>query len=186
MRVIAEGSDSTTEAIAESFRLTKFLLSELFVKGPEGNMEDYRREVDSLTNLAAKLETDLARRSVSFKKSRSYSQVSSKLIASLIPQNSVLVEYVKFDLFNSAANSSEPHYLVAVVDKSGPRMIKDLGAASIIDSSIEKYRKNVMRSSALTSQLIGEYDLEEYYRLKLRSPGRPASNAPGSPARFRA
>ena len=51
-KLLVDEIDSTVLALAESLRLAKFQLSELFVQGPGKDMEHYRKTVDSLGGLA--------------------------------------------------------------------------------------------------------------------------------------
>ncbi len=52
-KLLVDEIDSTVLALAESFRLTKFQLSELFVQGPGKDVEHYRKTIDSLGGLVA-------------------------------------------------------------------------------------------------------------------------------------
>ena len=144
---LVQETDSTTLALAESLRLTKFLLSQLFVKGPDEDVSVYRKEVDSLSKLANELEADLSRHSASFIKQEDYKDISVGRVASLLPENSVLVEYLKYDHLQLKPDSTIPHYLVIVVGGDGEPVITDLGEASEIDLLVDRYRKHMLAAS---------------------------------------
>ena len=146
-RIMVKETDSTTVALAESLRLAKFRLSQLFVEGPGEELEKYQDEVDSLGGLANELEADLSRHSGSFRKKQDYENVSAERIASMLPENSVLVEYLKYDYQQLVPDSSIPRYLAVVMTYDGEPVITDLGEASEIDPLVDRYRKHMSAAS---------------------------------------
>ncbi len=163
-RTLVKETDSTTLALAETLRLTKSLLSELFVQGPGEDVEGYRSEIDSLSKLANEQEADLARHSASFRRQQDYKNVSSERIASLLPGNSVLVEYVKYDFQQLKPDSSIPHYLVLVLDADVEPVIVDLGEASEIEPLVDRYRRHLLSVSS-SSRVPTIVDIEDYKKI---------------------
>jgi tetratricopeptide (TPR) repeat protein len=161
-RALAEKPDSTTLILAESLRLAKFQLSSLFVEGPGEDVEGYRSEVDSLSRLANELEADLSRHSARFRKQQDYKNVSTARIASLLPENSALVEYVRYDYQQLEPDEKIPHYMVLVVTEAAEPVIVELGAAAEIDAIIAQYRDHMLRvsSSASLPTVVDKQDYE--------------------------
>ena len=146
-RVLMKETDSVTVATAESLRLAKFQLSQLFVKGPGKDIDEYRGKLDSLTKLADELEADLLRHSTSFRKHQSYKDVNSERISSMLSGNSVLVEYLKYNYYQLQPDSTIPRYLAIVVTPKAEPEIIDLGDASNIEPLVDQYRRHMLEIS---------------------------------------
>ncbi len=160
-RVLVKETDSTTLTLAESLRLAKFQLSQLFVEGPGEELEEYHYEVDSLGRLANELEADLSRHSISFRKQQDYENVSAERIASMLPENSVLIEYLKYYYQQLEPDSGIPRYLAILVTSDKETMIVNLGDASEIDPLVDRYRKHVLAVSR-AKRMPTVLDLHEY------------------------
>jgi tetratricopeptide (TPR) repeat protein len=159
---LVEETDSTTLILAESLRLAKFQLSSLFVEGPGEDVEEYRNYLDSLTALANEIEADLSRHSASFRKRQDNKNVSTARIASLLPENSALVEYIKYDYLQLEPEHEIPHYMVLVVTEAAEPVIVELGAADEIDALIAQYRDHMLRvsSAGKTPTVVDKQDYE--------------------------
>jgi len=142
-------TDSTTLALAESLRLNQFLLSKIYVSGPDDNdtTGQYKHKLDSLSALTKKLESDLARKSASFAKFKSSQDISVDRIVSLMPEKSVLLEYLKYDYLQLKPDTNIPHYLVVALGNTDSPDIIDLGAARPIDSLIAEYKNHSLKIS---------------------------------------
>jgi CHAT domain-containing protein len=138
-------TDSTSLALAEDLRIARFKLAELFVQGPDKDAESYRNELDSLSHLANELEETLSRHSASFRRHQEHEHVSTNRIASLLPENSVLVEYVRYDYRQLEPRMEIPHYMVVVLVPDGEPVITDLGEAEGIDALIDEYRSHMLQ-----------------------------------------
>ena len=141
-------TDSTTLTLAESFRLNKSLLAKLFVEGPGDDLEGYQNRVDSLTKLTNDLEADLSRHSASFKRRQDYRNIGVDRITSLLPEKSILVEYLKYDYLQLQPDSVIPHYLAVVLDSESQPVITDLGDATDVDTLVSEYREHMLRVSS--------------------------------------
>jgi len=141
--LVAE-KDSATLALADSYRLAKFQLSRLFIQGPdEKNPEGYKAKLDSLNKLINQLESELARKSASFRKSLDHQNISTDRIASLIPEKAVLVEYLKYDYIQLRPDTAIGHYLVVVLDNRVQPVVIDLGEVPVIDKLVSEYRQHL-------------------------------------------
>jgi CHAT domain-containing protein/Tfp pilus assembly protein PilF len=163
-KALVSETDSTTLALAESLRLTKFQLSQLFVSGPGEDVEAYRQERDSLNKLANELEAGLSRHSASFRNYQDYQNITCDRIASLLPDNSVLVEYLMYNYLQLKPDTLIPHYLVLVVKRRGEPVVEDLGEASKIDTLIKQYRTHMMHFSEVLREPT-VVDQEDYRKI---------------------
>ena len=148
-KALVRETDSSVVALAESFRLAKFQLSKLFVKGPGADLEAYRQQVDSLQRLVDEREADLSRRSATFRRGQELEEISVTRLAALLPEHSVLVEYLKYNHYEPQTENTSQRYLAVVLDCSGATEIIDLGDAHPVDSLVERYRKHMLRVAAL-------------------------------------
>lgn len=141
-------TDSATLALAEAYRYAKFRLAKLYVEGPgEDKPEHYRRMLDSLSKEKEELESELARRSASFKRKQALQDVSADRIAELIPDRSVLIEYLKYDRLPKK-DEGVPSYLAVVLDSKDNVSVVDLGPADAIDSIVARYRTHFLKIAA--------------------------------------
>jgi CHAT domain-containing protein/Tfp pilus assembly protein PilF len=96
----------------------------------------------SLYRIADSLESEVALQSADFRRIRARQDVTTSMIASLVPKNAVLVEYMKYNHLDIQAGSRVPHYLVAVIEPKGVTLLRDIGPASPIDSVTSLYTKH--------------------------------------------
>ena len=157
-------TDSTTLALAEALTLTKFTLSRLYVQGPDEDVEGYRNGLDSLSRRANELEANLACHSASFRKRQDYKEISFDRISSLLPESSVLVEYLKYNFFHLKPFSALPRYLALVVTRDNGPVIVDLCDASELDPLVGEYRRHVLRVSN-AGKLPTVDDLADYKKI---------------------
>jgi len=159
--LVAE-ADPAALALADSLRDVQFQLSALFVSGPGNDTtSQYYNQLDSLQNLSDEIETDLAILSASFRKHQERKEINTDRVMSLLPENSVLVEYFKYDHFIPLADSVEPRYAVAIQSRDSSPQIISLGRASEIEKSIDIYRRHMLGVSSLRDGP-GIFDLEDY------------------------
>ncbi len=149
---------------AETLRLAKFQLSQLYVEGPGEDATAYRTKMDSLSRHAAELEADLARNNSSYRRQQDYKDVSAERIAWLLPRQSAVVEYLKYDFQQLNPDSSIPHYLVLVLDADVEPIIVDLGEASEIEPLVEQYRRHLLSVSS-SGRMPNIVDFEHYRKV---------------------
>jgi CHAT domain-containing protein len=162
-RSLVEEGDSITRALADELRYAKFQLSSLVVSGPDEDMEYYMARVDSLSGLADVLEADLSLRSASFRKRQDQKSITAARIASLVPEGTALVEYMRYDYPEAESERSAPRYLAIVLDGSAEPEILDLGEAEEIDGLVEDYRihMSAVAASARPPTVIDREDYED-------------------------
>ena len=89
--------DKLTMPLVDSLRTTKYQLSQMFIKGTDTSNVSYSFAADSLQRLAQQLESKLARSNVHLRKSVAGYKVDIDEIAEALPEQSILIEYVKFN-----------------------------------------------------------------------------------------
>ena len=164
-RSLVYEADSATVALAESYRLSKHYLSQLFIQGSgDKSPETFSRKLDSLREKTNSLEAELARRSASFRREQDYGNIRAERISKLLPDNSVLVEYMSYDYHLAAHDSVVSRYLAVVVDDQGVRDIIDLGAGADIDRLVHQYRRHLL-DIALSGRLPSIVHQMEYEKI---------------------
>jgi CHAT domain-containing protein len=166
-KALAEETDSTTVAIMQSLLPARYRMSKLFIEGPGEDVAGYHTKVDSLRNVVDEYESDLSRRSASFRKLRGSKEIGVTRISSLLPDRSILVEYAKYDYFKLAPDTTAARYMVAVLDRTGCLFLSDLGDASKIDGLANMYRDHMQRIASAGGAL-GPSDEQIYRRIAER------------------
>jgi CHAT domain-containing protein/tetratricopeptide (TPR) repeat protein len=163
-KTIAKEADPKTIALVDTLKLTKHLLSKMFVEGPGECIECYLSETDSLNNLINELEAQLSRQSASYRKRLDYENVSATRIASLLPEMSILIEYFRYQYYQVKPDSTIPRYLAIALARDSGAVLIELGDVSTIDPLIDQYRRHVASiSSAARWPTAG--DLHSYRRI---------------------
>jgi len=141
-RTFFQETDSSLRPLADSLRLARFKLAKLWVKGPdEEHPEGYKNELSKASGEKERLESELARRSVSFRKELEIWEVDCKKVSRCLPIGCALVEFTKYN-YIKPRGETEPRYLVVVVNSDNEVFTIDLGRAAKIDSSVSWYRSH--------------------------------------------
>jgi len=164
-KILIEEKDSTVVALVDSLKIYKYQLSRLFVKGPGEDMAGYKKEIDSLNMLIDELEAELAMKGAGFRRQHTYEDAGADQISSFMPENSVLIEYIKYNHLHNPDSSSPGYLAIILTDENQPDII-DLGETSGIDSLVDLYRKHMLRVSGYGTLL--EDDLREYQDISVR------------------
>ncbi|HEX9917348.1 MAG TPA: tetratricopeptide repeat protein, partial [candidate division Zixibacteria bacterium] len=157
----ASFSDTSLKALADSLRYARFKLANLYVKGPDQeDVEGYKKKLQEASQNKERLEGELARRSVEFRKELELWDIDVTKASNSLPSNSILVEYLKYDRLK-VKDQTEPHYLVIVLDREGRVYIRDLGPSQGIDSLVASYRAHFQEISKRGGFVFSK-DLEDY------------------------
>jgi CHAT domain-containing protein/tetratricopeptide (TPR) repeat protein len=180
-RSVVDEADSTTQALARTLRYTKFQLSQVFVEGPGEDLEAYRSEVDSLSGLARDLEAELARASASFRLRQEAGKVDAAGVAARLPENAVLVEYVRYNHRELKPGRLIPRYVMLVLRPAGDAFITALGDASEIDGLVQDWHGHMMRVAESGSEptIIDLTEHDELSRRLYDVVWRPAAELAG-------
>jgi len=147
-REVGYKENGVTKKLWKEYRAITQQLSNLFVRGiSTTSSTDLRVQLDSLNNLAHLLESQLTRASAGFKNKFEDRVITVEKLAELIPGNSVLVEYLKFDRLQPGTDSISPHYIVVILNRKAKVQVLDLGKASPIDALVENYRQHLAKIS---------------------------------------
>jgi len=144
--VLNNGIDSTAQALSRKLNHTKHVISTRVVVGAGMDTTLYIGELDSLMKVSDIQEEELARRIASHKK-EDYEKVSAKRIAALLPENTALVEFLRYDYSHLNPEAIIPQYIAVVLDASNEPAIVELGEASALDSLIDNYRNHFVHFS---------------------------------------
>jgi CHAT domain-containing protein/tetratricopeptide (TPR) repeat protein len=96
-----------------------------------------------LSKTSDSLEAELAMRSVSFRKMRERDVITAAKVASLIPRDGALIEYMKYNRIDFQRDERTPHYLAIVIKPGRRTTIVELGAARPIDSMVGLYLRQM-------------------------------------------
>jgi CHAT domain-containing protein/Flp pilus assembly protein TadD len=134
-------SDSDVAGLMDSLRQARSTLSGLYVSGLNGQTpEAFRNELQTATADKERLESELARRSASFRRDQASQNVTAASVNAALPTRACMVEFVKYEHRTSLTNT-EPRFLAIVIGTGGEPQIFPLGAASVIDTAVSYYRQ---------------------------------------------
>lgn len=112
--------------------------------------EGYREQTSNLQKKKQEVEARLSRLSRSYALYQSQFKADSRQIASAMPANSALIEFVLVNLFDFGATNPNsqwqpPHYVAFVLQAGGTGQVDlvDLGPAETIDRCIGKLKKSL-------------------------------------------
>jgi tetratricopeptide (TPR) repeat protein/CHAT domain-containing protein len=164
-RAVATEADSVTIALVGMLRDARLQVANLYGAGPgEDTTGLYRRKLDSLTRQANELEGDLSRHSASYGQKKDLQNITWERVASLLPVNSALIEFLSYDYQQVWPDSLIPHYLAMVVRGSQKPVIVDLGQTVPVDQLINDYRQQ-MQDIASSGRMPSAIDLDDYKKL---------------------
>jgi CHAT domain-containing protein len=118
---------------------------------PPANLppEDYRAQLQSLATTANQLEATLAQRSASFRVETQPVELAT--VQAQIPANGVLVEYVRYQPFDTTAAQNPwgaPRYAAYLLFSNGRIEAVDLGEAAAIDAAVPAFIRLLQDPSA--------------------------------------
>ncbi|MDH4033366.1 MAG: CHAT domain-containing protein, partial [candidate division Zixibacteria bacterium] len=154
-------TDSATIDLALKLKQSKHQLAELYVRGTVGDPAGFRLRTDSLTTATRDLEAELSRRSLSYRRRQESRDISVERLVSQLPDQAVLVEYLKYNLTEPQKDSTTAHYLAVVFDGTGVVNLIDMGEASQTDKLIDQYRQHMVLATQTAGLPSGD-DLARY------------------------
>ncbi|MGK7895355.1 MAG: CHAT domain-containing tetratricopeptide repeat protein [Xenococcus sp. (in: cyanobacteria)] len=146
--------DPKTQDLLTQYDSLRNQYSNLVFRQPKDikSFDIHRQELEKLDNQTKELENRLSRRSAEF---RNLSEpITLEMIQQLIPQNSALIELVRYQSFNPQAprNKSweEFRYAAYILRSQGEPQAIDLGEAEPIDQAIDEFRQNLCTTAKTT------------------------------------
>jgi tetratricopeptide (TPR) repeat protein len=127
------------EQLAEALTAARQRLVNLVVRGPgEGAAENYRALVDRARGERDRVESRLAERSLSFRRTRMMRDVGYEKVTGALPTDSALVAYLRYD------EGSALRYLAIVLQGPGrDPVVVPLGAAAEIEERVAHWKSSV-------------------------------------------
>jgi CHAT domain-containing protein/tetratricopeptide (TPR) repeat protein len=150
-RAMEAADDPEAEALIESLRAMKLELSDLYVSDlKDDDRTSHDARIASLEADIKASEMDLAKINGHLSGQWSAARVRSGEVASRLPANSALVEYVKIMILDERSDTDSwvSHYLAVVLDGEGGASIVDLGRADELDRLVEDYRGHMLRCAS--------------------------------------
>ncbi|MEL6442216.1 MAG: tetratricopeptide repeat protein, partial [Cyanobacteria bacterium J06621_8] len=132
--------------------------SNLVFQKPEDieSFDIHRQQLIELENQTKQLEDQLSRRSAEFRELTE--PVTLEKIQQLIPQDSALVELVRYKPFNPQESANkrwgEPRYAAYILHSEGNPQAIDLGEAEPIDKAVDQFRKTLCTTTEPTKSSI--------------------------------
>lgn len=144
LMTIQEGISESDRQLLVQLRTLRSRLSELALSGPiNETAEQFEQRLQHVKHQADRLEEDLANRAVLTGAHYRFSNIRNavKAIASQLPKNSTLINYVNYtyrpivENLPSSLRSKEGRYLAFILKPDASIAVVDLGLASAIDSA---------------------------------------------------
>ncbi len=143
-----------------------------FVISGSGNQkpEVYKAKLKDLVETKDNLESQLSERSATYRSARQ--PVSIDSIASLIPKNSVLVEFIVDNPIDRTTNSPKPkflpqRYIAFTLNQKGVIQSKVIGDKMLIDDAIAKFREALQNPKSTDTKQLAR-DLDKKVMLPIR------------------
>jgi CHAT domain-containing protein/tetratricopeptide (TPR) repeat protein len=157
-QILREQLDPDSQALLTTLTAKRTQLSNLYFSRSESlPLEQYRTQVDALQLEIQQLEANLSRRSSQF---RALNQsIDIPTIQSLLPEQTTLVELVRYQVFNPQAERNErfgeARYAAYLLQANGSINGIDLGSAAEIEPLIETLQR-ALRNPGYTVEEVKE------------------------------
>ena len=137
----AEGKRLIDELINLRTEASNIVINDSIEVAPEVK----KRTLDELSSKIEKVENSLAKKSRSFSRQHTPANVAS--VASQLPNNSILAEFVVYSPYDPVTREFKPdHYGIYIVKPDGTVSGKDLGPAQPLNELIDRIRKSITHS----------------------------------------
>jgi CHAT domain-containing protein/tetratricopeptide (TPR) repeat protein len=161
--LVAE-TDPNIVALAKELKAKKYQLSRLFVEGSGDDIDSYHSLIDSLSGVVETLDAGLSRLSASYRRHQRSAEAGMGRIASMLPSNSVLVEFVRYNYRQLEPERMVPRYVALILSNAGLEAIDDLGESAEVDGLVDEC-KNHLLGVASSGRVPSIVEQEEYDRL---------------------
>lgn len=154
-RAVETGSDRISMQLTESLRRVRFSLSKLYVDGPgEQDLDMYAAKLESAVHEKERIETELSRRSASYRRAHALGNAKSKSISVALPDRTALVEFLRYE-HRLSPRCSESRFLAMIIRRGFEPCIVQLGPAVPIEKAVAWYRDHF---DNFASQVPTDYD----------------------------
>ena len=153
----------------------KTRIANLLLSSSGTDKKDFNKLLDELHLKKEKLESELAKKIPEIEFDLKIKSADRVAISSLISKDSVLIEYIRYDLIDfttipikSSNKRKSPRYAAFIMKAEEPERIEyvDLGPAEIIDSLISKYRFEVTGSFDENTRGVSIFEKKKTTKMK--------------------
>lgn len=130
----------------QDLSMVRSQLSRLVFAGPgKERLDSYKKKMADLEAQKEKLEARLSKLSQAFALKRKIAKADCEKVAGALPQNTVLIEFARVEVFNFKTKWLSAHYLVFLLHagKGNKIGLIDLGAAYLIDRAVSGFKKEI-------------------------------------------
>lgn len=160
-RVFSEENNPVVDSLLTVLSLAKYRLSRDYMEGVKSDFDEYQNELDSLAERIDELEKELARASKKYRSRFTGIKVNLDTVRSLLAENSVLLEYVRYNADDIYRDTSFARYAVLVVmPGEAPRFVS-LTDEDRIRKLVAGYTEHMYKMAEKETPP-SENDLKEY------------------------
>ncbi|MGV7221572.1 MAG: CHAT domain-containing tetratricopeptide repeat protein [Nitrospinales bacterium] len=155
------------QAISLQAQLSHLMLN----KPPQIPLADYLETISSLKAKLKKIEAHLSKKSILAKMEFQRRDITTKAVAEKIPENSALVEFIKFNDYDfDNSRLREKRYIAFVLKRDGTVNLIDLGLTDSLEQQVKKTLR-IIRTSQIDPLKVNteEADSIGYSRAALKS-----------------
>jgi CHAT domain-containing protein/Tfp pilus assembly protein PilF len=152
-------SDPQDQVLLDQLKETTTQLARVALQGPQKQSpDDYRAALQDLQEKKEKLENAISHHNEEFR--AQLQSVTLEAVASAIPADSALVEFVTYSPFNSRATTEEQYgdlrYAAYVLHRNTAPKGVDLGEAKAIHAAVEKLRAALREPNRSDAQQLAQ------------------------------
>jgi CHAT domain-containing protein/tetratricopeptide (TPR) repeat protein len=166
LKAVVETADSATASLAEDLRFARFQLAQMFVEGPGEDLDAYESQLAELQAEVTDLESELAMLSADYRSEQHALNLTAGAVKSVLPDSCCLIEYVRYSHSEPVEDKLEDRYIAVVLAAGGEPVVEELGRAAGIDSTVDVYRRHMLRIAGQRSNPT-PVDMAEYGEISL-------------------
>ena len=152
LQILRQRLETNDQGLLDNLTTAYSQLANLIYNRPgKLSPEQYKAQVASLEEQVKQLERELSNRSQEFRQEFQTPNIAS--IQKLIPADTTLLEFVKYQPYNPKTNKySQPHYAAYILTPQGEPQGIDLGEAATIEKAIKQFRTAFRNSKTSKKQ----------------------------------
>ncbi len=154
-------TDSTTTQLLSQLNRKKHKLANLFINGPDNDIDAYKAEVDTVERDIKSLDLALIGHSDQYSENLIKKPLDIAAIISGIPKNSALVEFMEYGHYVPETDSTIPRYLALIITRDNDPRIIDIGNVEDINAGVSEYSRHMYRIARMRGEASAA-DKEEY------------------------
>ena len=169
-QILRQQLEPENKALLDELIQVNTQLTNLLYLKPEQitSPEEHQQAIEELATKAQELEAKLSRLSDTFKVETE--PVTIETIQALIPENTALIEIVRYQTFDPKTDKfGAYHYGAYILRSTGDPVGIDLGDAATIDDQVENFRVNLARDIPIKQSKASGKLLEKLVFAKIRS-----------------